>query len=280
MRKKIKIFLMFLLIGVTSCYKFEKETPIPLTEFKAYCEIYDLEEQSYTNDIKIKFKIQPIVFDVKPLDVKHIENSINDKFNSGGFYFEVQEPIFKTLLDNSTSYIKLLRDNYKSSEIRMLVVPEKMILYEDEFFKVAGAADNIPELYNIAKAKPTFFIRREYIYTNINSHELGHVFGLKHTFHDQDLRNKGANCDTGDRIQNTITPHPEVSVYMSDCSIFAPNHIREIYTENELVNMAYNMESYSPEHCMIEFVPEQFMRMRKILELNPRLQDCIIDIGF
>lgn len=247
-----------------------------LADKTPFCEVYDLSQNLYTPDVDVYFKIQPIIFDSELLNIEKVGNKLNDKFNEGGFYFKVLDPIYSPPVD-SISFLNSFRDNYEPGEIRMLIFPDSTYFYEDPTNKIIGAADNIPEIDNVAKAKPIFFIRRSKVYSTIIAHELGHVFGLKHTFHDNDIRNKGFNCFSGDRIKTTVTPHQQISVYTKNCKVFIPAYLKDIYSKEDIRNMVDNIESYSPENCLLKFVPEQFMRMRKILELNPRLQDCIIE---
>ena len=270
--KAISVITLLLLL---SCLQ-EPYVRVPFSQYSSACQIYDLDQQSYAPGIDIYFRVQPIVFDSVVIDVQQLEEIINNMYSPGGLYFQVQDPIYADISEDPISYLSYLDNYYKAGEIRCLVMPEGISFYEERMNPIMGAADGIPVIDNPSKAKPTFFIRHEALYSDIVNHELGHVLGLFHTFKDNDLDNKGHNCDTGDKIPSTTTPFPGGYIVLSTCEFELPENAPKHYSDADKKNMVENTMSYSPDICMESLANDQFQRIRKIIEVNSRLQDCII----
>lgn len=268
--------LFLLVITIIACNKESERSFASFQDYAYACEIFDLGITSYAPDVDIYFKFQLIVFDSEPLEVTILSEIINNMYNPGGFYFKVQEPIYASMTDSVVSYLDKLDNYYTPGEIRCLVFPKGIKMYEERNKQIQGAADGIPSIRTPYRARPTFFMRRESLQTDITNHELGHVLGLPHTFKDGDIENKGHSCATGDKIPTTTTPHPAGGIFMESCEYFLPKEIDKLYTEEEKQNMVDNPMSYSPEYCMKDLLPEQFQMIRKVISVNSRLQDCII----
>ena len=272
--KGIILTILFVILVVGSC---NKKAP-NLVPTGIYCEIYDLEGSSYTRSQDVYFKLQPVIFDNEPIDVGKLQNTVNRRYSQGGYFYEVQSPIYVNDNSESISYLRYLYDYYKPGEIRMLVFSNNIEIYEERTNRKYGAADGVPTLENPSKAKPTFFVRREVLYTDVVNHELGHVNGLFHTYEGNDQNDRGATCDTGDKVPTTLTPPQEAKIDMETCKLYLPKYLDEKYTEEEKSDMVKNVESNFPWECMTEFNDAQFQRMRSILNVNSRLQDCILKV--
>lgn len=233
---------------------------------------------TYTNNMELIFKLEVVVLREYLIDEPLLLETINKRFKKGGLGFVLTDHVYYPVTDTIMSYSKLFDDNYKGKSIQIIVIPDNLIFYENTSPNLLGRANNIPTIKNPSLAKPQLFIRESLIYTDILNHELGHVFGLFHTFHGNDTYNKGQNCDTGDQIATTITPEEGSIVYMDNCEIVLPKDVEHIYTEEDKKNMVINIESYSPDVCMTEFNDEQFARMRAIINVNSRLQDAMLKI--
>ncbi len=104
------------------------------------------------------------------------------------------------------------------------------------------------------------------------AHELGHFFGLYHTFETRfgaELVN-GSNCDiAGDLLCDTDADHGLVrsDVDSTSCSWLYPNSVFD--SNNEAFNPSItNFMSYSQLHCVNEFTPQQLQVMRNTYDLN------------
>ena len=90
-------------------------------------------------------------------------------------------------------------------------------------------------------------------------HEIGHYFGLIHTFAEE------GTCIDGDEI--TDTPAEKTPNYLCDSS-------RDSCPNNEGKDPINNFMDYSPDYCMNEFTIKQINRMWNILEeYKPTLKE-------
>lgn len=273
------ILLLITIVSLSSCNNNSKEnTLIRTKDMVSSCSIYSLNNNSYSYNIALTFKIQPIIIGTTILDVAKLDKVINSKFEKGNVRFIINTPNYLIKPDTKLSYLDLFETEYVPGIIKVIIVSNTQEFYEDSKNNKLGAADGVPTLNNPSIARPIMFIRENYIYTDIVNHELGHIFGLFHTFENNDLINKGQNCNTGDEILTTITPHPEGGIYMENCEYYLPEYLRNSYADSDKINIVENIESYSPHHCMKDFNIQQFQRMRKIVEINSRLQDCIVSV--
>ena len=91
-------------------------------------------------------------------------------------------------------------------------------------------------------------------------HEMGHFFGLYHTFHsNQELNCDDSNydgCMVGDLVKDTP---PQKICYQSGCSqnIWSCNDNKKIDVKNYM--------GYNPDNCMDHFTEGQYIRMEKFL---------------
>ena len=112
--------------------------------------------------------------------------------------------------------------------------------------------------------KPLVHISYEGINTGVIGHELGHYFGLPHTFAVGDELADGSNCATaGDRFCDTpADPYvdgTEAKSYLTGCSFSD----RRKDTNGDYYNpLVSNIMSYYPSNCRCGgFTPQQLQRM-------------------
>lgn len=206
-----------------------------------------------------------------------IENTLNRKFNTGNIYFKALPTSYKTPYNTTVSFLTYLEENYDPMSIKVLIFPDSISFIEEKLKPIQGAALGIPDKDNPSTGKPILFIRESKI-NDVLNHEMGHVFGLYHTFEGNDTDNKGLNCETGDEVPTTITPDPEGSFYIHECDYFIPKHKKDKYTKEEIQNMVENPMGYAAPYCMKDLNKEQFQKIRKMVEKNSRLQDCLLKL--
>ncbi len=111
------------------------------------------------------------------------------------------------------------------------------------------------------------------------AHELGHFFGLYHTFETrfgEELVNR-SNCDrAGDLLCDTDADHglQRTDVDSINCTWLYPNTVFD--SNNEAFDPSTtNFMSYSQLHCIREFSQEQLLVIRNTYDLNvPYLKHC------
>lgn len=266
-------YLLFVLLFI-SCNSYSEEKSIKLDEFE--CDTYTPLADEYSSEEVLHFKIRLLVYGGIILSEDQIEQNLNKRFHFGNIQFKVGVPI-NIAEKIPDSFRTLHTKNYNPSYITIVVVPKDTKFLEEVGKTVAGAADGVPgypNIDNVATAKPTIMIKEEMVYTDILIHEVGHVFGLLHTFQDYDYDNNGLNCDSGDFISTTITPDPDGEVLMESCDYKSNKYTKK--TDKD--NIVQNPMSYSPHYCLKDFNTQQFQRMRKIASKSPRLIDCIYKI--
>ena len=266
----------------TSCNKDSEVFNVSDATQSAYlCDSYIPNEDRFKSNVDIYSNIHPIVYTYKDtplpeIDFKRIEKKINKKFGKCNMYFTLSTPQYIEVRDSVISYRTDLNTEFRLGELRMSIYPKGIKFYEEGLGIIQGAANGIPSVENPSLGKPIFFIRSEKMYTDIVSHELGHVYGLYHTFQGNDHDLKGLNCDTGDKIIDTVTPPEDLAIVISTCEPMS--EAIEKYSKEEIQNFIQNPLSYSPDQCMGDFEKTQCDRMRKIVEVNLALQAPVYKI--
>lgn len=99
----------------------------------------------------------------------------------------------------------------------------------------------------------------------VGTHEMGHYFGLRHTFGD-------GNCSNDDGLSDTPSTNqffpPESFEELNDRSCERAKK-RDTCLEDDLPDMVENYMSYSPQSCQNLFTDQQSVLMRSMLE-GPR----------
>ena len=245
------------------------------------CDSYKIVNSNFTSTSKIYFRVEPVVFGDNTFSEvlsNSLEKKLNDSFNAGNIYFKITPPIFKDLYRGNNSYESYLEDYYNPIAIRILIIPDSIRFLEEKTKIIEGSSAGIPTIQNPSTGKPIIFIRYSQLLTDLLTHEMGHAFGLFHTFEGSDTHNKGLNCDRGDEIPTTVTPDPFGSFYMEGCDYFLPDSRKSNYTQEEVRNIVENPMGQARPYCMKDLNKEQFQRIRKIIEVNSRLQDSILKI--
>ena len=121
--------------------------------------------------------------------------------------------------------------------------------------KILGSYEKFP-------AKVMEGAAEEFRYGRTLTHEMGHVFGLLHTW-GGGSRFVNRNCQNLDYCADT----PEFQTESSGCN---PNRM----SCNNLV-MAQNYMDYSDDNCMNLFTKDQVARMRQVLRNSPRRKELI-----
>lgn len=246
---------------------------------KYACEQFKIDTEQYGPDNSFKFRTRIITIGTDSLELGRLTKNLDEfgrqlKFSFGIVKIESSLPCTNV----RSSYNSLLENNYMPGFITIIIVCDEIRFLEEGNNRVDGAALGIPTLEDPTAGKPIIFIRKSSAYTKVLHHELGHVFALSHTFKDYDTYKKGLTCDTryGDGQPDTVTPLRMGSVGEKSCDYYAPEAALKDYSKEEISNMVANIMSYSPSSCMQSFTESQIQKMRKIVELNGRLQDCIM----
>lgn len=271
-------FIFLVIMGlIISCNK-EEDKPIMLSEASYSCPQNAISNAQYQTDRVITYNVKVYKINGASFSKVRTASVLNAKQYFGGSniqfdFYSVEELDIDV---DVMSYRKYLREYYEQGHITLLIVPDNMLFEEnvhDGSF-THGVANGVPKPENVSAGKPTIVIRETAALNGIMGHEMGHVFGLPHTFANNDMRNKGLNCDTGDKVVDTVTPHPESGIYNESCELYLPKHLEGFYTDEEAENIVGNSMNYSPYNCMIGFSKDQHQKIRKMASINPRLQDC------
>lgn len=274
------IGFLLIILCFTKC-GLEEEPKLVDSNSQYACPGYKIVNSNFEPNVKIYFRVEPVVFGDVPYTEELgniLEKKLNDKYNKGNIHFKVTPPIYKELFSGDNSYMTYLDSYYNPLSIRVLIISDSIRFVEERLRIINGSSFGIPTIENPSTGKPIIFIRHSKLTTDLVVHEFGHVFGLFHTFEGKDVTNKGLNCDCGDEIPTTITPDPLGSFYMEGCDYYLPDGKKDDYTAEEINNIVENPMGYAREYCMKDLNKEQFQRIRKIIEVNSRLQDCIVKL--
>lgn len=238
------------------------------------CEQFEINSSNYKKDNVINYKVRLIAFNNIAVNEKLIEKNINKWFKDVNFNFKIFDIFHNKLMNPLMSCFDFLDGYYNNRYITICAIPDEYRFYEEKKIFFYGKANGIPSIKNTTKGKPVLFIRESQLYTKILMHELGHVFGLPHTFEGEDMLDRGFNCVAGDKIPDTLSPPDGLGVGKKTCEVYAPEGWENNYTMEELENAIQDPMSYSPPHCMGNFSRGQIQEMRKMASVNPRLQDA------
>ena len=277
-----KFIISFICVSLLSLFTCDKgmvdEQKVNLSNNYA-CDEFKINSEQYGPSMKFNFRIKILVVGKDSLEVDNLRDNLNRFGDQANFYFKIMSIDYKGVCpENQVSYNKLLEDNYTPGFITIIIVCDN-IRFEEEFrSRIDGAALGIPTLEDPTLGKPVLFVRNSVAYGKILHHELCHLYSGQHTFKDYDMANKGMNCETryGDGQPDTVTPLRVGSIGEQSCEYYAPEEALKDYSRDEILNMVKNPMSYSPEKCMGLFTESQIQKMRKMVEINSRLQDCII----
>jgi len=274
-----KLFILFSFLGIFTCNNSKSyEERVNLSNQYA-CEQFEIKNEQYGVNTKHTFKVQVIVIGTDTLRLEDLEANLKDFGRQANFEFKIIKTHFDSICTAyPISYQKMLEDNYTPGLITIMIVCDHVRFEEEGDGRIDGAALGIPELDDPTKGRPILFVRSSVAYGKILHHEGSHLLGLSHTFKDYDYDNRGLNCDVriGDGVPDTVTPIRTGSVGAESCLYYAPEAALKDYSREEIMNMVRNPQSYSPPSCMGEFTEAQVQKMRKMIEVNSRLQDCLI----
>lgn len=275
---RITYILLLLLICIINyqCSSNKEEEFINTLQSASYsCPKFEIaNEKAYGPGVHYRLRVKVIEYNNVTVDVDRLEKTINKFYKKANISVAVHKVEKLIELDTLVSYKDIFKKTSVSDTFVINVLPDNIYFVEGKY--IQGVANGIPKYENTSIARPNIIMKEHALYTNITNHELGHSFGLKHTFQDLDYYNKGLNCGLGDGIPTTITPHQQLAVSTKSCKAFLPEHIEARYTEEEIHNMVYNFMSYSPYICLNTIDESQIQEIRKMFELNGRLQDCSI----
>ena len=288
--KKLLIYLLAIfLVSCTTTKKVPKKVDEELSAQEMLCDIFTIDNQAFNSDVSVVVNVRIISY-VGEVDVVKIENVLNNDFNDMKIHFNVVESV-EGVLDFTDNYVgfiyknsvqrinynTLLMENNTSEYLDISILPDDLKLIQEIHRNsvIMGAAAGVPELRNTALGYTSLFIRDNVKFTKILSHEVGHVFGLKHTFHANDLNNNGLNCGTGDGIPDTANVTSLAKVGNSTCTLYIPEVVANNLTEEQKRNIVENIMSYSPPQCLLEFTEGQAQAVRKMVEINPRIQETL-----
>lgn len=239
------------------------------------CEEYTIDSPSYMHNIEHVMKLRVVNMSNSYINLPILEETINRKFSTTKISFDI-----RTYSEIPTPFVVYPRDlfeeHFKFGFITMVVIPDGSII---DGGNRQGAADGIPSLENVSLGRPVFFVKElalKSVNMGIVAHEIGHVLGLAHTFQDYDMYNKGLNCETGDKVPDTVTMPSNSLVDTKSCTHYLPDELKDIYTEKEKQEAGVNYMSYSPPTCLSSFTEGQIQFMRKMIEVNPLLNQSIL----
>lgn len=279
------IFLLCFLMEVWNYSKVTGEdilTENPVKEFSDslyfstfICKQYDISSyKDFSNKKNIIYNLKITDYTNPGVDTAKILSVVNNFFKDGDrtTNFRISEVVKKPELYGKISHLALLNEEYELQKaIEIVVVNKGVSFYEDSGGAITwGRAMSVPSEDGPGISRPIMFIREEVLYTWITAHELGHVLGLLHGFHNDDYKNNGANCDLGDKVIDTYTPPKDLAIDPHTCKCYSNNLITKEMAENY-----HNFMNYSPANCMKPPTPTQFRRHRKIHANNQLLQEAV-----
>lgn len=260
-----------LLVGFYACEKSpDKDTNHPYCASE-YCsasgkeELIDLYKTKEFIKDTIYFSINCIVATEKSPDFFKIENTIqklNKNFASSYIQFQLQPVISyepqKYNLDeieaNSWNRSHVTKNLEKTNVINLFIVPHGK--YLNGFTLVIP--ENFSTYFNLLECNTTFVSDKAWFNQSTLAHELGHFFGLQHTFGKSPSENTtfekpdGSNCiDEADFICDTpADPNGKIN---SRCEFIGLSD-KKTHDFKPLVN---NYMSYYQNVCKNEFTEEQ-----------------------
>lgn len=277
-----KFIISFVFVILTSYFTCGR-TPVVeqrVNMAEAYaCDEFRIDSEQYGANMRFQFRTKILVVGKDSLQVDALRENLNKFGDQVNFYFKITSIEHRDACPEvPISYNRLLEDNYTPGFITIIIVCDNVNFEEEYKNRIDGAALGIPTLEDPTTGRPVLFVRSSVAYGKILHHEVSHTFGGQHTFKGYDLFEKGMTCDTriGDGQPDTVTPLRTGSVGAKSCEYYAPIEALKDYTRDEILNMVRNPLSYSPEACMGLFTESQVQMMRKMVEVNSRLQDCIM----
>lgn len=279
-----KFIISFLLITLTSYFTCGRvpveEKRVNLSD-KYLCEEFKINSEQYGPNVTYDFRVKVMIMGSDSLQIDKLSNNLYQFGNQAKFTFKIVSIENRDICtDGRISYLEMLENNYSPGFITIIIVCDDMKFDEEgkNGSRIDGATLGIPTLEDPTLGRPVLFVRNSSAYGKILHHELGHIWNLSHSFKDYDMVEKGLTCNAyiGDGQPDTVTPLRLGSVGERSCEYYAPEGALKDYTSEEILNLVKNPMSYSPEKCMDKFTESQIQKMRKAVEVNSRLQDCII----
>lgn len=202
-------------------------------------------------------------------------SSVNSVFAPIGASFRVCESRFIENWNYSENY---------DSTIRQMIwkynVPDRINVYvhEDIFFKLNGGQMQVcgkASLEGVVHNHSGVFLKPTCFTTSVIAHELGHYFGLSHTFEDSGLENAdGSNCSTtGDFICDTPADPYNISKPVDD---YVDRNCKFTYMEKDANGDFYdpdvsNIMGYYANCRCLKFTQGQYEYMVRTYYQNPHL---------
>lgn len=231
--------------------------------------------------------------------IQYNMNVINNNFASSGFQFLIDTVVF---INNSNYNNDLILNDTQSDSIMKVTYGgnyDKIInVYVIKFFQpqVEGANARLPYKSGISSGGTSvtngIVITQGYLQSpyaerkEVITHELGHIFGLLHTFEGtnmescagcREIPDGSGNSINGDVAGDFISDTPAMP-WGDDCT--DGNSKLDTCSGNYYLNMPYNNYmgyNYSTTLCLNEFTPQQAARMHCMAEHH--LANWIIPVG-
>lgn len=281
MTNKFIISFIILIMSIFSCSDLSNEEKVNLSD--AYsCENFRLNsEELYGFGKHHTFNVRLIRIGDDTIDQNRLKKNLSEFGDQFNISFRIGVMDVVPICGGTTSYLKALEEYHTPGYVTIVVFCDSIDFTEEKGeIKIQGAALGVPSLEDPTLGKPVLFVRFPGIYNKILHHELGHIFHLDHTFKGYDMVAKGLSCNNyiGDGQPDTVTPLRLGSVGSKSCKYYAPPEALKDYTDAEIENMVVNCMSYSSPNCLQGFTESQIEKVRKAIEVNSRLQDCIITL--
>lgn len=280
MTNKFIISFIILIMSIFSCSDNSYEIKTNLSNSYA-CENFKLNsEQLYGLNKHHTFLVRLVRIGDDTINGNRLKENLRQFGDQFNISFQIGVVDIVPICGGTVSYLKTLEQYHTPGYITMVVFCDSIAFTEEKNEKIQGAALGVPTLEDPTLGKPVLCIRSSVLYTKVLHHEIAHLFSLQHTFKDYDYNNKGLNCNSyiGDGQPDTVTPLRVGSVGAKSCKYYAPQEALKDYTDAEIENMVQNPMSYSSPQCLGVFEESQVEKLRKMIEVNSRLQDCIVTL--
>lgn len=210
--------------------------------------------QMYADSLKIPLEVFQLIFDSIGAGLKEEHIELEAIGTSAGNYW-IQHKIIDSVDLMPIKKIDIL--NFESFAINKKKALNLYIVPDQDSNYRGNATPDIPNM-NCA-------VQRQYIYTS-TIHELLHSMGCLHTY-EEDGTN-GLNTETGDKVCDTHSCPPLKDIKF--CTYTIPGLDKK---SSEI--LMCNLMSDSPTVCKRTITKGQGARIKKMIEYNPNLRQCV-----